>query len=311
MATLREIRSRINTVKNIEKITQAMKLVAAARLNKAQQRVQAARPYAEMMQQVMQQLSTAAGEISHPLLEVREERNIAAIIMTSDRGLCGSYNTNLVRKAMELLRPRDPATVRLVLMGRKGAGFFRRQRYPIELQLPLNASDATFADVVPAVQAVRELFETAQVDAVYLVYSRFVNPATQTPTILQLLPLKPETVSAAPAPGAAGRTADRAPGTGAGPNTPHPTPNTEMIIFEPAADQILSRLLPRYVDTQVYRALVEAVASEHGARMVSMTAATQNAGDMIDRLTLQRNRARQAAITKEIAEIVGGAEALK
>jgi ATP synthase F1 gamma subunit len=199
MATLRELRSRINTVKNIAKITQAMKLVAAARLNKAQQRVQAARPYAEMMQQVMQQLSTAAGELSHPLLEVREERNIAAIIMTSDRGLCGSYNTNLVRKAMELLRPRDPATVRLVLMGRKGAAFFRRQRYPVEQQLPLNANNASFADVVPAVQRVRELFESGQVDAVYLVYSRFVNPMTQTPTILQLLPLQPEAVTAAPA----------------------------------------------------------------------------------------------------------------
>jgi F-type H+-transporting ATPase subunit gamma len=296
MATLRELRSRISTVKNIAKITQAMKLVAAARLNKAQQRVQAARPYAEMMQQVMQQLSTAAGELSHPLLEVREERNIAAIIMTSDRGLCGSYNTNLVRKAVELLRPRDPATVRLVLMGRKGAAFFRRQRYPVELQLQLNANDASFADVVPAVQRVRELFESGQVDAVYLVYSRFVNPMTQIPTILQLLPLQPETVTAAPAPGAAGRTT---------------APPSDMIIFEPAADQILSRLLPRYVDTQVYRALVEAVASEHGARMTSMSAATQNAGDMIDRLTLQRNRARQAAITKEIAEIVGGAEALK
>jgi len=302
MATLREIRSRISTVKNIAKITQAMKLVAAARLNKAQQRVQAARPYAEMMQQVMEQLSTAAGEISHPLLEVREERNIAAIIMTSDRGLCGSYNTNLVRKAVELLRPRDPATVRLVLMGRKGAAFFRRQRYPVELQLPLNASDASFADVVPAVQKVRELFESAQVDAVYLVYSRFVNPATQTPTILQLLPLKPETV------GGGDRSAATQGAEAAGRTT---TQSSDMIIFEPAADQILSRLLPRYVDTQVYRALVEAVASEHGARMVSMTAATQNAGDMIDRLTLQRNRARQAAITKEIAEIVGGAEALK
>lgn len=313
MATLREIRSRINTVKNIQKITQAMKLVAAARLNKAQQRVQAARPYAEMMQQVMEQLSTAAGEISHPLLEVREERNIAAIIMTSDRGLCGSYNTNLVRKAMELLRPRDPATVRLVMMGRKGAAFFRRQRYPVELQLPLNASDASFADVVPAVHKVRELFESGQVDAVYLVYSRFVNPATQTPTILQLLPLKQEAVSGGAAPGG-DPPASRVPGAATqGTGAPSRTTgqSSDMIIFEPAADQILSRLLPRYVDTQVYRALVEAVASEHGARMVSMTAATQNAGDMIDRLTLQRNRARQAAITKEIAEIVGGAEALK
>src|SRR6266516_4842034 len=144
MATLREIRSRIQTVKNIAKITQAMKLVAAARLNKAQQRVHAARPYAEMMQEVMQRLSSAAGEVEHPLLEVREERNIAVIVMTSDRGLCGSYNTNIVRKAMELLRPRDPATVRLVLLGRKGISSFRRQPYPIVAQLPVSASDVSF-----------------------------------------------------------------------------------------------------------------------------------------------------------------------
>lgn len=301
MATLREIRSRINTVKNIEKITQAMKLVAAARLNKAQQRVQAARPYAEMMQQVMQQLSSAAGEVEHPLLEVREERNIAVIVMTSERGLCGSYNTNLIRKSMELLRPRDPATVKLVLMGRKGIGFFRRQRYPIETQLPLNASDVTFADVEPAVRVARELFETAQVDAVYLIYSRYVNPMSQVPTILPLLPLKRDE----------GREMRDERGSPSSSLIPHPSSPTDMMLFEPAADQILSRLLPRYVTTQVYRALVEAVASEHGARMTSMAAATQNAGDMIDRLTLTRNRARQAAITREIAEIVGGAEAMK
>jgi F-type H+-transporting ATPase subunit gamma len=298
MATMREIRTRIRTVKNIEKITQAMKLVAAARLNRAQQRVQAARPYAEMMQQVMQRLSSAAGDVEHPLLEVREERNIAVIVMTSDRGLCGSYNTNIIRKAMELLRPRDPATVKLVLMGRKGAGFFRRQRYPIELQLPLNASDVSLGDVTPLVRTVRGLFETAAVDAVYLVYSRFVNPMSQVPTILPLLPLKP------PAPdGPSSGRGGTAEGRGEAYN--------EVIIFEPAADQILAGLLPRYVNTQVYRALVEAVASEHGARMTNMSAATQNAGDMIKRLNLSLNRARQAAITKEIAEIVGGAEALK
>jgi F-type H+-transporting ATPase subunit gamma len=303
MATIREIQARIRTVKNIEKITQAMKLVAAARLNRAQQRVTAARPYAEMMQQVMQQLSSAAGDVEHPLLEVREEHNIAVIVMTSDRGLCGSYNTHIIRKAMELLRPRDPATVKLVLMGRKGISFFRRQRYPIELQLPLDASNVNLSDVAPLVQTVRGLFESAQVDAVYLVYSRYVTPMSQIPTILPLLPLqRPEAPgSQLPAPGAQQSAGSREPGP----------MSQEMILFEPAADQILGRLLPRYVTTQVYRALVEAVASEHGARMTNMTAATQNAGDMIDRLTLQRNRARQAAITKEIAEIVGGAEALK
>jgi F-type H+-transporting ATPase subunit gamma len=288
MATLREIRNRIRTVKNIEKITQAMKMVAAARLNRAQARVQAARPYAEMMHEVMQRLARAAGEVEHPLLEIREERNIAVIVLTSDRGLAGSYNTNLVRKAMELLRPRDPATVRLLLLGRKGIQAFRRQPYQVILQEGLNASDVSMSDVESVVQVVRELFESAAVDAVYVVYSRFVSPSTQVPTILPLLPLRPP-----------------APAEGEG------TAFAEDIIFEPAADELLARLLPRYVNTQLYRALVEAVASEHGARMISMSAATTNAGEMIERLTLSMNRARQAAITKEISEIVGGAEALK
>jgi len=289
MPTPREIRTRIRTVKNIQKITQAMKLVAAARLNKAQQRVLAARPYAEMMQQVMQRLSSAVEDVEHPLLEVREERNSAVVIITSDRGLCGSYNTNVIRKAMEMLRERDPASVRLVLIGRKAISFFRRQPYPIEARLSINANDVSFADVEPVVGAVRHLFEQREVDSVYVVYSRFVNPMNQVPTILPLLPLKP--------PEAASGSGEQA--------------FAEDIIFEPSAEQLLARLLPRYVDTQVYRTLVEAVASEHGARMSNMSAATQNAGDMIDRLTLTLNRARQAAITKEIAEIVGGAEALK
>jgi F-type H+-transporting ATPase subunit gamma len=286
MATPREIRTRIRTVKSIQKITQAMKLVAAARLNRAQMRVTAARPYAEMMQQVMQRLSSAVEEVEHPLLEVREERNIAVVVITSDRGLCGSYNTNMLRKAMELLRPRDPATVKLVLMGRKAGSFFRRQPYPVEAQLSLDSNRVDFSDVIPVVDVVRGLFERAEVDAVYVVYSRFVNPMSQVPTVLPLLPLQP-------------------------PEAEAESTSEADIIFEPPAEQLLARLLPRYVNTQVYRAMVEAVASEHGARMTSMTAATQNAGEMIDNLTLSLNRARQAAITKEIAEIVGGAEALK
>jgi len=287
MATMREIRTRIKTVKNIEKITRAMKLVAAARLKRAQSRVEAARPYAEKMQQVMRNLARAAGDVSHPLLAAREERNIAVIVITSDRGLAGSYNANILRRAMELLRPRDPATVRLVLLGRKGIAFFRRHAYPIVATMPLTSTEVSFDDVRPVVSVVRELFETEQVDAVYVVYSRFLSPMSQQPSILPLLPLKPPAEGEAAAEGG------------------------DEILFEPPADQLLARLLPRYVDTQVYRALVEAVASEHGARMTSMSAATNNAGEMIDTLTLSLNRARQAAITKEIAEIVGGAEALK
>jgi F-type H+-transporting ATPase subunit gamma len=286
---MREIRTRIRTVRNIEKITRAMKLVAAARLKKAQDRVQAARPYAERMQQMMSQLAAVAQEVSHPLLEVRPEQNVGIIVITSDRGLCGSYNSNLLRKAMEALRPRDPTTVKLVLMGRKGQAFFRRQPYAVISAMSVTATDVAFSDVEPIVSVLREMFESRQVDAVYVVYSKFLSAMSQEPTILKLLPL-------------ARPTGDNEEVAGVAP--------TDMI-FEPDAEALLGRLLPRYVDTQVYRALTEAVASEHGARMTSMSAATSNAGEMIETLTLSLNRARQAAITKEIAEIVGGAEALK
>lgn len=292
MATMREIRNRIRTVRNIEKITRAMKLVAAARLKRAQDRVQAARPYAEKMEQMMRQLSAAGAELDHPLLQVREERNVAVLIITSDRGLCGSYNTNLFRNAMAFLRPRDPETVKLVLLGRKGQQFFRRQPYEIVEQQPLGSgASLSFADVQPIVSTLRRMFESGEVDGVYVIYQKFQSAMTQIPTVLPLLPLK------APEEAAEHVTEVQARGG-------------EMI-FEPAPEALLGRLLPRYVDTQVFRTVAEAIASEHGARMTSMSAATENAGEMIQTLTLSLNRARQAAITREIAEIVSGAEALK
>src|SRR5688572_1416960 len=160
MASMREIRTRIRTVKNIEKITRAMKLVAAARLKRAQDRVSAARPYAERMEQMMRRLSAAGASIEHPLLQVREERNVAALVITSDRGLCGSYNTNLLRTAMGFLRPRDPATVQLVLLGRKGQRFFRRHPYTVVEEHPLGSGAAlSFADVQPIVRTLRGMFE--------------------------------------------------------------------------------------------------------------------------------------------------------
>jgi len=286
---MREIRTRIRTVRNIEKITRAMKLVAAARLKRAQERVMAARPYAERMQQMMAQLAAVAQDVSHPLLEVRPEQNIGVIVITSDRGLAGSYNSNLLRKAMELVRPREPATVKMVLMGRKAQAFFRRQPYEVISSMGVSGTEVVFSDVEPVVSVLREMFESRQVDAVYVVYSKFLSAMSQQPTVLKLLPL-------------AQPTGDDTEVAGVAP--------TDMI-FEPPAEELLGRLLPRYVDTQLYRALTEAVASEHGARMTSMSAATTNAGEIIDALSLSLNRARQAAITKEIAEIVGGAEALK
>jgi len=288
---MREIRSRIRTVRNIEKITRAMKLVAAARLRRAQERVNAARPYAERMEQMMRRLSSAAAEVEHPLLEVREEHNVAVVVITSDRGLCGSYNTNVLRAAMVFLRQRQPEHVKLILLGRKGQQYFRRHRYPVVESHPLGTGAAlSFADVQPIVRTLRAMFESGEVDAVYVIYQRFQSAMTQVPTVLPLLPLKPPED---PAEGDAGRAV------------------SQDMLFEPGPEELLGRLLPRYVDTQVFRTVAEAIASEHGARMTSMSAATDNAGQMIETLTLSLNRARQAAITKEIAEIVSGAEALK
>ncbi len=292
MASMREIRTRIRTVKNIEKITRAMKLVAAARLKRAQGRVEAARPYAEKMEQMMRQLSAAGAAFSHPLLEVREERNVALLVISSDRGLCGSYNTNLFRQTTQFLRGRDPETVRLLLLGKKAQQFFRRQPYTVIESHPLGTGTSlTFADVQPLVQTMRRMFEGGEVDGVYIAYQRFQSAMTQVPTVLPLLPLTPPEEAEEVVQDVAARGGE--------------------MIFEPSPEDLLGRLLPRYVDTQVFRTVAEAMASEHGARMTSMTAATENAGQMIDNLTLTLNRARQAAITKEIAEIVSGAEALK
>jgi F-type H+-transporting ATPase subunit gamma len=287
MATIREIRTRVRTVKNIEKITRAMKLVAAARLKRAQNRVLAARPYAERMEAMIRTLAAAAQDVEHPLLQVREERNVAVVVLTADRGLCGSYNTNLLRRAMLLLRPREPQTVRLILVGRKGQGFFRRQPYPIPDRRAMG-NEASLVEARALGIILRRMFESKEVDAVYVVYWHFITAGSQQTTVMQLLPLRPPADDAGRATGPA-----------------------RDFIFEPRASGLLEHLLPRYVDTQLYRALVEAIASEHAARMISMSAATENAGTMIDTLTLSMNRARQAAITKEIAEIVTGAEALK
>jgi len=285
MATMRDIRRRIRVVKNIQQITNAMKMVAAARLRRAQDRAEAARPYADKMFFMLESLSRAAEQVEHPLLEIRPEERIAAIVIGAERGLAGSYNVSLMRAALDLLAGRDPATVQLIVFGRKAASFLRRRPYEIVMSSSLPATDLQFADVRAAAAKVREMFASRQVDAVYLAYARFINAATQRPTVVKLLPI-------------------------ARPGAEEGIAPTEYI-FEPEAGVLLGRLLPRYVDTQIFRAALEAVASEHGARMTAMTAATSNAEEMIDNLTLSYNKARQAAITKELLEITAGAEALR
>lgn len=291
MATARQIRARIRVAKNIEKITYAMKMVAAARLRRAQEAVGAARPYAEKMRDVLQSLSAglSGGTLQHPLLRrVGDPQNIGVILISGDRGLAGGYNANALRRAAQLVRDFGPDRVRMVCIGKRGAAFFRRRGYRIVAEHAVPATGLSFAEAQELSRTARELFETGEIDALHLIYTEFVSPMTQRAQSVQILPIEPpqrdETVVQGPA--------------------------TDYI-FEPSPEQILGSLLPRYVDTQVYQAVIESVASFYGAQMTAMSSATDNAGKMINTLTLSLNRARQAAITKEIAEIVGGAEALK
>lgn len=260
-----------------------MKMVAAARLRKAQERAEAARPYAEKMHEVMGNLARSAGEIEHPLLEVREERNVAYVVVGAERGLAGSYNGSVMSKAVQEIGDREPENVKLITVGRKSIAFFKKKPYEITASLEMG-NEVNFTDIRKITTSVRALFESGEVDSVYLIYARFHSAIRQEPICVRLLPM-------------------------AAPEAANETPAD--FEFEPNAAELLATLLPRYVDTEVYQSLVESQASEQGARMSAMSAATKNAGEMIDNLTLVYNKARQAAITKEITEIVGGAEALK
>ncbi|WP_395089221.1 ATP synthase F1 subunit gamma [Armatimonas sp.] len=295
MPSMRQIRGRIRTAKNIQQITKAMKMVAAARLKRAQDRVVSARPYANKMKEVMGSLSKAgAGNITHPLLEVREPSKVGIVIISADRGLCGSYSTNLLKKVQEVLRTGGvdggavtPETTKLLLAGRKVQTYFRRRPYTIAGEFVLNMTNPTFAEAQEIAKQARDLYISGDVDIIYLVYTKFLSALVQKPLMVQMLPMVAE---------------DNDDGSVAG---------SEDYIFEPDAETLFGNMLPRSVDTLVYQALIESVASEHGARMTAMSSATDNAGKMIAGLTLAANRARQASITKELAEIVGGADALK
>jgi len=285
MATLKEIRLRIKTAKNIQQITKAMKLVAAARLKKATDRVLEARPYADKLKEVMGSLS-AGGEIpAHPLMEKRDVKKIGLILITSDRGLAGGYNSALIRKASDFVKDAE-APVTLVTVGKKGNLFFGKRGYDMNKYFNVPSSGATLSNAVDVTRTARELYESGEVDAVFICYSKFFSAIRQVPTITQLLPIVPPSGD-----GAAASSGD--------------------IEFEPNAESLLNTLLPRYFQTLIWQSMLESTASEFGARMTAMTAATDSAGKMISTLTLKANRERQASITKEILEVVGGAEALK
>lgn len=284
MATLKEIRARIKAAKNIQQITKAMKLVAAARLKKATDRVLEARPYADKLQDVMRSLSSGGGDLpTHPLMTKRPVKKACLILITSDRGLAGAYNTSLLRKATEFIR--DAAyDVSLLTVGKKGTQFFTRRNYTLVHSITVPSSGARLEDAIEVTRRSRELFESGEADAIFVCYSKFYSAIRQVPQIVQLLPIE--------APAGDSNAASTA------------------YSFEPDPAFLLNTLLPRYFQTLVWQSMLEATASEFGARMTAMTSATDNAGKMIHNLTLRANRERQAAITTEILEVVGGAEAL-
>ena len=263
-------------------------MVSAAKLRRAQEAAVAARPYAEKMTELLKNVAAQVAIEAHPLLQTREEKKIDLVLFTSDRGLCGGYNANLIRAAEAFIRRHAPdKEVELTLVGRKGADHFRRRRAPIADRY-LNVLTTAPDELAAAIgQKLISRFINRETDAVYILYSHFRSALSQVPTLEKLLPVSLSATDDA-----------------------EPQQLTEYL-YEPSIEQLLASLLPRITDVAVQRALLEATASEHGARMTAMDSATSNASKMIGSLTLQMNRARQASITRELMEIVGTAEALK
>ena len=287
MATLQDIRRRIRSVQSTQKITRAMKFVAAAKLRRAQERIVEARPYAIKMAELVQVLGRGLGEDKHPLLARREAVRPLYVVVTADKGLCGAFNSNVIRRALDLLRGRPADAMALVAVGRKSRDFFRRRPWPLRVERVGLLDRLTFEQARELAQELIQAFLAAEVDEVWLVFNEFRSVAVQKVVVERLLPIEPPSAEEA----------------GEGPGV--------VYLYEPDPATILGALLPRHVEVQVYRALIESAAGEHGARMTAMEAATKNADEMIGQLTMQYNKARQERITKELLDIVGGAEALR
>ncbi|MGA0018945.1 MAG: F0F1 ATP synthase subunit gamma [Steroidobacteraceae bacterium] len=286
MPGTKEIRSKISSVKSTQKITKAMEMVAASKMRRAQDRMRMARPYAAKIRQVIGHLTQANPDYKHPFLVERETQNVGIIVVSSDRGLCGALNTNVFKSTLLLMREWQGkgAKVSLALFGNKSVAFFRRLGAPVLATAAGLGDKPTVKDLIGPVKIMLDAYRDGSLDRVFVVHAEFVNTMTQKPLINQLLPV--ESVK--------------------------DDELQEMwdYIYEPSAADILDGVLSRYVESQVYRGVVESVACEMAARMVAMKAASDNAGKLINELQLIYNKARQAAITKELAEIVGGAAAV-
>jgi F-type H+-transporting ATPase subunit gamma len=288
MAVGKEIRTQINSIKNTQKITSAMQLVAASKMRKAQDRMLVSQPYAQKARAVISHLANANTEIKHPYLQEREVKKVGYIVVSTDRGLCGGLNANLfkafVKDAAEL--EAEGIDVAVCAVGSKGTGFFKGRGFDVVASITNVSEKPAIAELIGGIKVMIDHFETGEIDRLYVVYNHFVNTMVQKPTIDQLLPLKAEE------------------------GDTHRAYAWDYL-YEPDAESLLNGLLTRYIESQVYQSVVENGACEQSSRMMAMKAATDNAGDMIDNLNLEYNKARQAAITQEISEIVGGAAAVQ
>ena len=285
MSTLRDIKRRISSVQNTEQITKAMKMVAASKLRRAQDAILASRPYAHKMLEVLSSLALRTNPQAHPLLMTREPKKVDLVVVTSDRGLCGAFNSNIIRQAEQFMEKHADWEITLHLVGRKANDYFKRRDVDIR-KVSLNIlSDVSVAHAIAVGEDVVENYLAGEIDRVYMVYNEFKSAIQQKVIVEQLLPIEPMDIA----------------------EDYYPVEYT----FEPSEDVLLEELLPRHINVQVYRVFLESVASEHGARMTAMESASKNAAEMIDKLTLLYNRTRQAAITTELIEVVSGKEAMK
>ncbi|MEK7709310.1 MAG: ATP synthase F1 subunit gamma [Candidatus Rokubacteria bacterium RIFCSPLOWO2_02_FULL_68_19] len=285
MATLRDIRRRIRAVQSTQKITRAMKLVAAAKLRRAQERILEARPYAHKMSDLLGNLALRTAPERHPLLARREGGRRQIVIITADKGLCGAFNTNVIRRSLEFIRQSEEAGLTLVVVGRKARDHYRRRAWTVKSEMLGFFDRLAYSHAAELSTRLIQDYLTEETDEIHLIYNEFRSVSVQRVVREQLLPITPAAVPADAA--------------------------VVDYLYEPSADAILAALLPRHVTIQAYRALMESLAAEYGARMTAMEAATKNASEMIDLLTIQYNKARQERITKELLDIVGGAEALR
>lgn len=293
MPSLIDLRRRVRSVKNTKQITSAMKMVSAAKLRRAQDAVLSARPYSTLLADMIASIVSRAGDnealLSNPLLEAREEKRVLAVVVSAEKGLCGAFNSNVFRATREFLEARPGAEVELELVGKKGADYYAKRKTPIagsHRDVLTKRVDIAFARDLA--QRATKRFLDGEIDAVYLLYNRFKGAMAQTVATEKLLPISADVAAEEESGG----------------------PNLDYLI-EPDAESVFAMLLPRFVETRAYQAMLESAAAEHASRMTAMDAATRNAGEMIDQLTLHLNRVRQASITNEIIEIVGGASALE